>query len=635
MNRTRNHSPRRSRIPGALGEMRVAVQAVINDREQSKKILQARGDEAQQCLDALQVLTELPDVEIKLRTSILRMMLHLSKRSGLCPSCLNINDVKRIGEHPIDGGGFGDVWMGEIENYLVCLKVVKLYLISDVQKLLKEYMREAIVWKQLRHPNLLPFIGMYYLDEARQQLCLVSPWMDRGNLAQYLKSTERKLVDHQTLVYDVASGLAHLHSMNIVHGDLKGVNVLMTADERACITDFGLSRVANTQSFCLTSSLMGQARGTIRWLSPELLKSDPPSSVTMSSDVYAYACVCYEIFTGGNKPFCELSDGAVIVTVVVDKEHPSRPSEAHELTDEMWEVMVTCWNHDAQCRPKATDVCSRVGGFCSKKTREPVQAYPAPEWDSLTTARVWKHVDYPSVDAVAIVRFLQKGLSPPSFPASDPTYLVGDVANTTRAHALPQPPVVDITTIQPLPSPPTNHRDMCRVTLSNQSVRGVSFLTLVTPSSTTSLNAFAPLPASELLGAPYEAVESDASLPPAYNSSSTITSMSGVPTVSNQGMREIPPPTLITPSSPTSLDAFLPSPSSKPLGVSSEAAQSVSSHPSTLNPSYAINDHMCRAPTASKQSLRGVSPLVLITPSSPTSLDAFTQTLSCLPLSRL
>ncbi|KAL0067777.1 hypothetical protein AAF712_005217 [Marasmius tenuissimus] len=413
MNPTRTRSPPRSRIPEGLDEMRVAVQAVINDREQSKKILQTQGDEAQRCLDALQMLAESPDVEIKLRTSILRMMLYLSKRSGLCPSCLNINDVKRVGEHPIDGGGFGDVWMGEIENHLVCLKVVKLYLISDVQKLLKAYMREAIVWKQLRHPNLLPFIGLYYLDEARQQLCLVSPWMNRGNLARYLKNTERELVDHQALVYDVASGLAHLHSMDIVHGDLKGANVLMTADERACITDFGLSRVANIQSFCLTSSLMGQARGTIRWLSPELLKSDPPSSVTTNSDMYAYASV----FTGGDKPFPELSDGAVIVAVIVDKKHPSRPGEAHELTDEMWGVMVTCWNHDAECRPKATDVCSRVGGFCSQRTREPVQAYPAPEWDGPSIARVWKHAEYSSVDAPAMVRFLQKGLSPASFPS--------------------------------------------------------------------------------------------------------------------------------------------------------------------------------------------------------------------------
>ncbi|KAK1233933.1 Rho guanine nucleotide exchange factor [Marasmius sp. AFHP31] len=402
MNPTSTHSPLRSSIPEGLDEMRVTVKAVIKDKEQYKKILEARGEEAQQCLNALHALSGSPDIEDELRPSILKLMLRLSKRSGLCPTCLNINHVERIGERPIDGGGFGDVWKGKIDDQLVCLKVVKVYLMSDVQKLLKEYMREAILWQQLRHPNLLPFMGMYYLDETREQLCLVSPWMDRGNLVKYLKGTPPELVDHQTLAYDVASGLAHLHSMNIIHGDLKGANVLVTADERACIMDFGLSRVADTHSLCLSSSIMGQG-GTTRWSAPELLQSDPPSSVSMKSDMYAYACVCCEIFTGENVPFYGLAEGAVMVAVVVNKKHPVRPSGARELTDDMWGIMVKCWYHDAQKRPEAKDVHSNVGALYSQKTRHQVQSYLASEWNAHPLAQVQRHVGYPSVDFPAIL----------------------------------------------------------------------------------------------------------------------------------------------------------------------------------------------------------------------------------------
>ncbi|KAK1223480.1 hypothetical protein PQX77_013638 [Marasmius sp. AFHP31] len=443
MNFSELHSSLRSRTSEGLDDMRLAFQAVINDREQYEKLLEARGDEAQQFLDALHVLAGSPDVDSRLRSSILRLMLRLSERSGLCPNCLNINNVKKIGEYPIDGGGFGDVWKGMIDDQLVCLKVAKVYLVSDMQKLIKECMREAIVWQQLRHPNLLPFLGMYYLDGARQQLCLVSPWMDRGNLARYLNSTPKECVDHQALAYDVASGLAYLHSMSIVHGDLKGVNVLITPDERACITDFGLSRVVNTQSFCSTSSSVGQAKGTIRWLSPELLKSDPSSSATMNSDVYAYACVCYEIFTGGDKPFHELGDGAVIVAVVYEKKHPSRPNEARELTDEMWEIMVACWDHASQGRPEAQDLCSRVGALYSQKTRRRVQAYPALEWDGLSMARVWSHVDSISINAPAVVQTgLQKSLPPGPFLANDQMYPAEDAANTTRTDQPSQTPLM-------------------------------------------------------------------------------------------------------------------------------------------------------------------------------------------------
>ncbi|KAK1231518.1 hypothetical protein PQX77_005350 [Marasmius sp. AFHP31] len=437
MNFSRIYSSLKSRTPEGLDDVRVIVQAVINDREQYKRVLEARGDEAQQCLDALQVLAESDNVDFKLRSSILRMMLHLSKRSGLCPNCLNIKNVKRVGDYPVGGGGFGDVWKGKIDDQVVCLKMVKVYLVSDVQKLLQEYMREAIVWQQLHHPNLLPFMGLYYLDKAREQLCLVSPWMDRGNLVRYLKDTPREAVDHQALAYDVASGLAHLHSMKIVHGDLKGVNVLMTPEERACITDFGLSRVADTHSLRLSSTTR-QASGTTRWLAPELLQSDPPSSVLMSSDMYAYACVCYEIFTGGNMPFRELSEGAVLVAVVLNKKHPSRPSGASELRDKMWDIMVACWNHKAQDRPTAKNVCSVIGGFNSRKTQRLIRSYPTPEWDARLLTHVRKNVKFPLVDTSAVIRSLQKGLPPGSFPADDQTYVV--VSRTEGARIQRMPP---------------------------------------------------------------------------------------------------------------------------------------------------------------------------------------------------
>ncbi len=55
-----------------------------------------------------------------------------------------------------------------------------------------------MLWGQLRHPNVLPFYGVYYLDETRKQVSLVSPWMDNGNLVTYLK--HHPLTPRQPLV---------------------------------------------------------------------------------------------------------------------------------------------------------------------------------------------------------------------------------------------------------------------------------------------------------------------------------------------------------------------------------------------------------------------------------------------------
>ncbi|KAJ8077648.1 hypothetical protein PM082_002081 [Marasmius tenuissimus] len=194
-------------------------------------------------------------------------------------------------------------------------------------------MREAIVWQQLRHPNLLPFVGMYYLGESQGQLCLVSPWMEQGNLVTFLKNAPPERVDRMQLAYDVASGLVHLHGMKIVHGDMKGVNVLITPEFRACIGDFALSHVAYSHAVNLSTSSTSRGKGTTRWLAPELLNPELSTVSTEQSDMYAYGCVCYEILAD-RVPFHDLTDGAVIFAVLLRQQHSPRPEGLDD--DAIW-----------------------------------------------------------------------------------------------------------------------------------------------------------------------------------------------------------------------------------------------------------------------------------------------------------
>lgn len=61
---------------------------------------------------------------------------------------------------------------------------------------LQAFGREALIWRQLSHPNLLPFFGLYYVDS---RLCLVSPWMENGHLLQFLRHTSTN-IDRLSLV---------------------------------------------------------------------------------------------------------------------------------------------------------------------------------------------------------------------------------------------------------------------------------------------------------------------------------------------------------------------------------------------------------------------------------------------------
>ncbi|KAK1222921.1 hypothetical protein PQX77_014198 [Marasmius sp. AFHP31] len=356
---------------------------VISDEQRRKEVLGTTGEKAQEWLDLMQLLVEYSETDKPFRSAVFKMMIRLSRATGLHPKCLTIQNVEMLGNHPVGGGAFGDVWKGSMGESIVCMKVLRVYSATEVEQVLKDYMQEAIVWRQLDHPNLLPFLGIYHMDDDMKRVCLVSPWMERGNLVQFMKDTP-DLVDPISLASDVACGLSYLHDMKVVHGDLKGVNILITPDLKACIGDFGLARVTDTQR--LFSLQTNHSKGTMRWLAPELLRPGPDCVSSRESDVYAYACVCYEIFTG-RVPFSELSDPAVIFAVLIERQHPSRPIDLPGLTDTMWSLMMSCWYAEPSSRPTMADVIaglrpinsgglSEASSLASDPPRATVLPYP-------------------------------------------------------------------------------------------------------------------------------------------------------------------------------------------------------------------------------------------------------------------
>ncbi|THU76645.1 hypothetical protein K435DRAFT_704397, partial [Dendrothele bispora CBS 962.96] len=133
----------------------------------------------------------------KLRSKILHAIIRLSDKSGLYPNCLALENVTKVGNHPVAAGGFGEIWKGLIGEQIACLKVIKIYGDSDVQKLLKALIN---LWKQFDHPNVIPFLGLYFLDLSKQRIYLISPWMEMGNLRQYLDKHGEGPIDYFALV---------------------------------------------------------------------------------------------------------------------------------------------------------------------------------------------------------------------------------------------------------------------------------------------------------------------------------------------------------------------------------------------------------------------------------------------------
>jgi len=149
---------------------------------------------------------------------------------------------------------------------------------------------------------------------------------------------------------------------------LKGVNILITHEHKACLADFGLASVEDSQAVALSSISGGRTTGTSRWQAPELL--DPPlidlhyqGKNSPASDIYSFACVCYEIYSG-NIPFHEIANDSRVILSVIRGERPSRPPHdsrqmCYIFEPVVWELIDACWAEQPQERPTASEIVKR------------------------------------------------------------------------------------------------------------------------------------------------------------------------------------------------------------------------------------------------------------------------------------
>ncbi|KAJ7878770.1 kinase-like domain-containing protein, partial [Mycena olivaceomarginata] len=237
---------------------------------------------------------------------------------------------------------------------------------STVETVLKEFGREALICRQLCHPNVLPFFGVYYFDN---RLCLVSPWMEDGHIMKFLAAKKPTTTKRLSLILDMALGLQYLHKQKIVHGDLKGANILITPSHRACIADFGVSSIVKAITVRFTHTTAKKGGGTANYLAPELLRGESENHT--GSDVYAFSCVCHEIMTG-NIPFHDLRHEMAVILKVIAGNHPVRPmSCSAPALDGLWALMQKCWAQDAQKRPTAAEIVEQLAGPSIAAQRTP------------------------------------------------------------------------------------------------------------------------------------------------------------------------------------------------------------------------------------------------------------------------
>lgn len=193
--------------------------------------------------------------------------------------------IKTIGE-----GGMANVYLAwdTILEREVAVKVLRGDL-SDDEKFVRRFEREANSASSLKHPNI---VEMYDVGEDNGKYFIVMEYINGKTLKSLIKKRGAlNLTEAIDIMLQITSGIACAHESYIIHRDIKPQNVLILEDGRVKITDFGIALALNNKELTQTNSVMG----SVHYLPPEQASGN---SATVKGDIYSIGILMYELLTG-------------------------------------------------------------------------------------------------------------------------------------------------------------------------------------------------------------------------------------------------------------------------------------------------------------------------------------------------
>lgn len=246
---------------------------------------------------------------------------------------------------PVQYGEFADVWRGRHNGQDVAIKVIKAPLSKELQG---KFYKDAVAWKTLLHPNVLPLVGVMIYEN---HLTVVSEWMENGNINEFVKQNPG--ADRFGLLVDVARGLTYIHNRGVIHGGLKSTNILIDNACCARITDIGLYAFISGSPNAPPPTSRAQSGATMS-SSPETIHPDriKASHLTRASDCYAFGKIIYETISGSLQPH---NNSGLTVLEEAFKVNLS-PLLGDEFAGILWELLEQCWEREPDARPGAEDI---------------------------------------------------------------------------------------------------------------------------------------------------------------------------------------------------------------------------------------------------------------------------------------
>ncbi|KAE9027103.1 hypothetical protein PF011_g2202 [Phytophthora fragariae] len=294
---------------------------------------------------------------------------------GILSANCHIDPKDVLVKEELGEGTFGCVYAASWKETRVAVK--KITLQGDTKSIVTSFGSEASVMAQLRHPNVVMFMGVMVHPEF---VGLVMELCPKGSVYSVIHNEDVK-IDWSLLLrmmVDSSRGMHFLHSSKppILHRDLKSVNLLIDADWRCKVSDFGLSKLKafrddQNESGVAASVSSGTKNvprvfiGSSVWIAPEVFKGEEHSE---KADVYSFGVILFEALSS-SVPYNSISVDAVPFVVQAGK----RPTDFITLElppgdamQDLYNLMTRCWSAEIYARPSFSIIISTLQSILTK-----------------------------------------------------------------------------------------------------------------------------------------------------------------------------------------------------------------------------------------------------------------------------